>query len=117
MTQLSQAIAQGQLGLSNAVAHSDEDTPGWKNAAISFLHRYCETHETVFPESVWRQYAGMGFAEPAELRAYGALTKHAKKQKWLSDVSHGTQQRVHGHGSHGPVWLSLIYRGTAMVVA
>ena len=107
------ATNAGKAGLASAVQHSLIETPCWESAAKSYMHRYCETHATVFPETVWRGYAGMGHQEPAELRAYGHITKHAKRQGWLSAEPCGTELRVLGHGSYGPVWSSLIYKGAA----
>ena len=112
-TNLFQAMMSGNKGLNSAVKHADTETPSWKDAAISYFHQYCETHLTVFPETVWRQYADLGLTKPAELRAYGEITRHAKREGWLSTEPCGNERRLLGHGTFGAVWKSLIYKGEA----
>lgn len=108
---LSQAQSAGRAGIQSAYQHALFDTPDWDVAAKSFLHWYCETHAEVFIEDATRMYSGLGYAEPAESRAWGQIVRHGKKQGWLSSKPCGAKQRTLGHGSFGPTWASLIFRG------
>ena len=105
---LQTAIESGQAGLMFAVEHSDEVSPTWKAKAVYFFKCYCMTHKQVFPETVFRQYAGMGKEEPTALRAYGWIVRHAKEEQWIAATPCDVQRRVLGHGAWGPVWESLI---------
>lgn len=110
---LAEAQAAGNAGIQSAYQHSLFENPEWDVSAKSFLRWYCETHAEVFIEDATRMYSGLGYAEPAESRAWGHVVRFAKRQKWISDVPHGTKRRTQGHGSFGPTWASLIFRGVA----
>ena len=107
---LQTAIESGNTGLMCAVEHADEVSQTWKDKALYFFKCYCLTHEQIFPETVFRQYAGLGKEEPAALRAYGWVVRHAKEQKWIAADPCGAQRRVLGRGTYAAVWRSLLWK-------
>lgn len=80
----SSARARADVGMENARRHVEHTEPGWTEMAIARLRTYAES---IYPSGFTMEQARAAMAgnlpEPAELRAWGAVTVGARRQGFI----------------------------------
>lgn len=70
--------AAGEVGIASSIEHAEHDSPGWLERAVDALASFARsTVEFTIEEA----RAGMAIEAPAELRAWGAVTRAALRRK------------------------------------
>lgn len=95
-------------GMERAVRHSGEE---WKEYALAFVEKYCETHRHVFVDDIW----DAGLEEPEQPLAIGGVINSASHKGWIQPLRHGKYyctlpSNRRGHTQQKQVWESLIYK-------
>lgn len=77
------SLAARDAGMQSSAEHAEEVMPGWQDRALEELRGFANGYGSQCPFTMeeWRMSAeAFGLPQPAELRAYGALTVRAIRE-------------------------------------
>lgn len=99
-----------------AGAEQAADTTGdeWIEYATGYVHRYLESHSSLFADDLWEA----GLVRPVSLRALGQVLRAASERGWMekwwvAGMPPGTfacRYSVSSHSAPKFVWRSLLYK-------
>lgn len=98
-------------GMIRAVAHADDDEPGWSERAYALLRQYAKDHTEFATEDArtWaHNEAGLSF--PPDGRAWGAVTNRAVRAGLIVVDRYRPTRIPPAHATPRPVWRSRICR-------
>lgn len=107
MTQLTltDALAQRDAALEAVERNADRV---WLDQALDAIRQVCETHAEWHADRIWET----GLPSPREARALGPVVLKAIRLGWCVKTDR-VLPSVRSHGSGKPVFVSLIFAGSA----
>lgn len=100
------ARRRAEDGMKRATDHAEADHKGWKEEALRFLRRYCETHVDFLTEDLIDAARGIVPASPCEGggKAWGSVITTAKREGIIEKI--GYRPARTSNLSPKPVWAS-----------
>lgn len=94
-----------QTGMMRSSNHADRVTKDWSREAELLFQYYALMHRDGFMTEDVRVWAKkLGFSEPPDNRAWGAVAKKLAKAERIRAVGYGKQRSVTCHGSPKTIW-------------
>lgn len=109
LTEAREAANEGMQRALDAAERRDDE---WPERALSFVYRYALAHDYFTVEEMTAEADRLGYGSPADQRAWGSIVRRAAIRGFIRNT-HTTRPRVKGHGAPGPLWMSLVYVGSA----
>lgn len=105
---LTQAMADRDRGMAQALGAAERAEPSWGDMALDQIRAYAALHKEFISEQCTDWAAARGFSSPTDSRAWGAPFKAAARLGIIRKVGYGVSKRR--HLSPCPLWLSTVFR-------
>lgn len=99
-----QARQSRDKGMTKAINHADEVSPGWGEVAYDYFKTFVSRQHEPFKIEDFREWVKDFIPAPPSLRSYGVVTMKAARKGLITHVGYAKVKNARAHMANCAVW-------------